>query len=1174
MSGATVNGQIVLEEEFDENYEPTEAEILEYAKFLGMDEEEDKHLFWIARESLKAPLPADWKPCQSEDGNIYYFNFSTGESIWDHPCDEHYRQLYEREKKKPKDAQTGGKQQLAKAKADPLDSTLSQRVRVGPGIQPNAELVSPLKPVALAPLQPLGKASALETSAKPVLSAPTSLGFGNKPGLSQLSGGLSPPSIKTKQIEMEDFDDDDDDDDNFFTPIHKTRESPKQDEPKKAQAPVAKTSDWKDIPELNSLESLAVSAKSQRSAAVVETKDESQVTNLNEGFGLSSKKTPLSTIGKIRNLSDDFDKSSIDNKETKASKSPKLDDTDNDDDDDKQLSELSLNIRSRAASHSAVPKKSKGKEETTDGSDDDVPLSSLGSLKKLDSGDELSIPDLSQSKPGLRPIISTKSASVAPPDRPPSDTKPTLKSTSAVLSGTKIPEIVVSNPDLTETKPVKPLSSTSKLSSFSGSVSEISSLKGKAALTRSLGSLVDSGKNKQDYSASDESHSRSSSQSSIRVSHRNYKRSDQRKSNDAIATGEYTASKQLPKGSSQQAALDAVVAAAAASEREWATVEAAERDDVMKRLSELKAEFVEKLNAARIAEENALQEQLRIIRAKNENEISDTKASHSAVLEKIERTFADSVAALKRDNEKKLEMIKDDEAQKIALALAKSEQETENFEHDLEEKRRAKAESFEKEEEKKIQGILEEVKLKYKVKLVDAEAEEINKYRKQVDELQKKHDSQLANMREKINETQASAFASSFKELSEVEQLKFENEKEAVRRALENQLLQFKILEEKKYQTQIREVEISMETKITELQESCRKRIAEEKEFVQKQIQAAEDESNVRLEFEKNNIRKFYEQQLESLKIELKSEQRNAEIDLRQSHSRDMDEMRSNLNIETESKKQKIVQEHTTLIQQLESEYSRKISDLKLKIYTEEKDQELKLIMEAEKEVTKRREKVESDKRELGRAERDMDILRARIEVEREALAQMERGLTAALAKEKENFREKLSSPKHLPLKDKEFIANDEKNSVQTDISSEIDPMKLLRRGLSPKRARSRSDKPSRMEKKIDQLLAETSPTRSARKHFNIHDSDSEHDDMRNTLKDTTAKALSERIQRQLDATKMKIKNEKQEADSDGQCENGLKEVLHKFAKGLVINHLFAAGKPRQGIRKDLETIA
>ena len=84
----------MLEETIDENYEPTQEEIDEYAKWLGMDPQEDKHLFWVAREGLKAPLPSEWKPCQSPDGELYYFNFSNGESVWDHPCDEYYRARY------------------------------------------------------------------------------------------------------------------------------------------------------------------------------------------------------------------------------------------------------------------------------------------------------------------------------------------------------------------------------------------------------------------------------------------------------------------------------------------------------------------------------------------------------------------------------------------------------------------------------------------------------------------------------------------------------------------------------------------------------------------------------------------------------------------------------------------------------------------------------------------------------------------------------------------------------------------------------------------------------------------------------------------------------------------------------------------------------------------------
>ena len=51
---------VILEERIDENYEPTEEEIQEYALFLGLDLPEDEDLLYIAREGLKAPLPKSW----------------------------------------------------------------------------------------------------------------------------------------------------------------------------------------------------------------------------------------------------------------------------------------------------------------------------------------------------------------------------------------------------------------------------------------------------------------------------------------------------------------------------------------------------------------------------------------------------------------------------------------------------------------------------------------------------------------------------------------------------------------------------------------------------------------------------------------------------------------------------------------------------------------------------------------------------------------------------------------------------------------------------------------------------------------------------------------------------------------------------------------------------------
>lgn len=93
---------VVLDVQPDTDYEPSEAEMIEYGKWLGMEMPDDMPLLWIAREGLKAPLPENWKACKSEKGELYYFNFKSGQSIWDHPSDEHYRELLTAEKAKLK----------------------------------------------------------------------------------------------------------------------------------------------------------------------------------------------------------------------------------------------------------------------------------------------------------------------------------------------------------------------------------------------------------------------------------------------------------------------------------------------------------------------------------------------------------------------------------------------------------------------------------------------------------------------------------------------------------------------------------------------------------------------------------------------------------------------------------------------------------------------------------------------------------------------------------------------------------------------------------------------------------------------------------------------------------------------------------------------------------------
>lgn len=54
----------------------------------------------MGRDGIKAPLPEDWKPCKSSSGDIYYFNFRTGDSRWEHPQDDFYKELYRTEREK------------------------------------------------------------------------------------------------------------------------------------------------------------------------------------------------------------------------------------------------------------------------------------------------------------------------------------------------------------------------------------------------------------------------------------------------------------------------------------------------------------------------------------------------------------------------------------------------------------------------------------------------------------------------------------------------------------------------------------------------------------------------------------------------------------------------------------------------------------------------------------------------------------------------------------------------------------------------------------------------------------------------------------------------------------------------------------------------------------------
>ncbi|XP_061574955.1 centrosomal protein of 164 kDa-like isoform X4 [Cololabis saira] len=223
---AVIGDQLILEEDYDDSFIPSQQEIQEYAREIGIDPDREPELLWLAREGIVAPMPAEWKPCQDVTGDIYYFNFTTGQSTWDHPCDEHYRRLVNQERERAKlTAVAGGvggkkdkkkkkekKEKKEKKKKEPLKTPSALSSSLGP-------LASPL--ASLAPLRGRDGPGNVPLSG-PVPSLRGS--FGSSGGLEPLKASIQGPQssgtsnvLGTRQEEKVSFtlpglDDDDDDD--------------------------------------------------------------------------------------------------------------------------------------------------------------------------------------------------------------------------------------------------------------------------------------------------------------------------------------------------------------------------------------------------------------------------------------------------------------------------------------------------------------------------------------------------------------------------------------------------------------------------------------------------------------------------------------------------------------------------------------------------------------------------------------------------------------------------------------------------------------------------------------------------------------------------------------------------------------------------------------------------
>jgi len=129
-AAASAGESVVLDGSSGAVYVPSEEEVVEYAVQLGMELPDDADLLWIALEGLQAELPPQWKPCASPEGEIYYFNFETGESLWDRPDIEIHRKQYFLEKAKQR---SGGVADAALADADGAAGAGGEDSKAGEG---------------------------------------------------------------------------------------------------------------------------------------------------------------------------------------------------------------------------------------------------------------------------------------------------------------------------------------------------------------------------------------------------------------------------------------------------------------------------------------------------------------------------------------------------------------------------------------------------------------------------------------------------------------------------------------------------------------------------------------------------------------------------------------------------------------------------------------------------------------------------------------------------------------------------------------------------------------------------------------------------------------------------------------------------------------------------------
>lgn len=114
----------------DQQGSPDVADLYEYCLSLGVDADQDEDLLWVVHEAFNAPLPGNVAEYTNEEGRVYYFNEVTGQSSWEHPLDQVYREVLSLVKQVRTEAPRAPEEQREAIVKDHLQQ-VHKRARIG-----------------------------------------------------------------------------------------------------------------------------------------------------------------------------------------------------------------------------------------------------------------------------------------------------------------------------------------------------------------------------------------------------------------------------------------------------------------------------------------------------------------------------------------------------------------------------------------------------------------------------------------------------------------------------------------------------------------------------------------------------------------------------------------------------------------------------------------------------------------------------------------------------------------------------------------------------------------------------------------------------------------------------------------------------------------------------------